>query len=88
MAVKAVASILKTSENEVEERTQAVISDNKEMEKEIQALNAEITKLKSADMFSNPIIVDGLELYIAKIEVQLLTHFVQWVMILKIKVIM
>ena len=68
MAVKAVASILKTSENEVEERTQAVISDNKEMEKEIQALNAEITKLKSADMFSNPIIVDGLELYIAKIE--------------------
>lgn len=68
MAVKAVASILKTSENEVEERTQAVISDNKEMEKEIQALNAEITKLKSADMFSKPILVDGLELYIAKIE--------------------
>ena len=68
MAVKAVASILKTSENEVEERTQAVISDNKEMEKEIQALNAEITKLKSADMFSKPIIIDGLELYIAKIE--------------------
>ena len=68
MAVKAVASILKTSENEVEERTQAVISDNKEMEKEIQALNAEITKLKSADMFSKPTLVDGLELYIAKIE--------------------
>ena len=68
MAVKTVASILKTSENEVVERTQAVISDNKEMEKEIQALNAEITKLKSADMFSKPILVDGLELYIAKIE--------------------
>ena len=68
MAVKTVASILKTSENEVVERTQAVISDNKEMEKEIQALNAEITKLKSADMFSKPTIVDGLELYIAKIE--------------------
>ena len=68
MAVKAVASILKTSENEVEERTQAVISDNKEMEKEIQALNAEITKLKSADMFSKPTLVDGLELYVAKIE--------------------
>ena len=68
MAVKTVASILKTSENEVEERTQAVISDNKEMEKEIQALNAEITKLKSADMFSKPTLVDGLELYIAKIE--------------------
>ena len=68
MAVKAVASILKTSENEVEERTQAVISDNKEMEKEIQALNAEITKLKSADMFSKPTLVDGLELYVAKID--------------------
>ena len=68
MAVKTVASILKTSENEVAERTQAVISDNKEMEKEIQALNAEITKLKSADMFSKPTLVDGLELYIAKIE--------------------
>ena len=68
MAVKTVASILKTSENEVVERTQAVISDNKEMEKEIQALNAEITKLKSADMFSKPSLVDGLELYIAKIE--------------------
>ena len=68
MAVKTVASILKTSENEVVERTQAVISDNKEMEKEIQALNAEITKLKCADMFSKPTLVDGLELYIAKIE--------------------
>lgn len=68
MAVKTVASILKTSENEVVERTQAVISDNKEMEKEIQALNAEITKLKSADMFSKPTFVDGLELYIAKID--------------------
>lgn len=68
MAVKTVASILKTSENEVVERTQAVISDNKEMEKEIQALNAEITKLKSADMFSKPTLVDGLELYIAKID--------------------
>lgn len=68
MAVKTVASILKTSENEVVERTQAVISGNKEMEKEIQALNAEITKLKSADMFSKPTLVDGLELYIAKIE--------------------
>ena len=68
MAVKTVASILKTSENEVVERTQAVISDNKEMGKEIQALNAEITKLKSADMFSKPTLVDGLELYIAKIE--------------------
>ena len=68
MAVKTVASILKTSENEVVERTQAVIRDNKEMEKEIQALNAEITKLKSADMFSKPTLVDGLELYIAKID--------------------
>lgn len=38
MAVKTVASILKTSENEVVERTQAVISDNKEMEKKFRLL--------------------------------------------------
>lgn len=66
MAVKTVASILKTSENEVVERTQAVISDNKEMEKEIQALNAEITKLKSADMFSKPTLVDELNFTLQK----------------------
>ena len=68
MAVKSVASILKTNENEVEQRAETVVNDNKEMEKMIQSLNAEITKLKSADMFSKPIDVDGLELYIAKIE--------------------
>ena len=68
MAVKSVASILKTNENELEQRAEAVINDNKEMEKMIQSLNAEITKLKSADMFSKPVDIDGLELYVAKIE--------------------
>ncbi len=68
MAVKSVASILKTNENEVEQRAEAVVNDNKEMEKVIHSLNAEITKLKSADMFSKPVDVDGLELYVAKIE--------------------
>ena len=66
--VKYVASTLKTAENEVESRVSTLVSENKELEKEIQKLNAEITKLKSADMFSKPIDVDGLELYVAKVE--------------------
>ncbi|MGN1329226.1 MAG: alanine--tRNA ligase [Eubacterium sp.] len=66
--VKFTASALKSAENEVEERVTAVIAENKEKDKEIQKLNAELTKLKSADMFSKPIDVDGLELYIAKVE--------------------
>ena len=66
--VKYIASTLKTAENEVESRVSTLVSENKELEKEIQKLNAEITKLKSADMFSKPIDVDGLELYVAKVE--------------------
>lgn len=66
--VKYVASTLKTAENEVESRVSTLVYENKELEKEIQKLNAEITKLKSADMFSKPIDVDGLELYVAKVE--------------------
>jgi alanyl-tRNA synthetase len=67
-AVKSVASVLKTSENEINDRVSALVSENKEKDKEIQKLNAQLTKLKSADMFSNAIDVDGLELYIAKVE--------------------
>ncbi|MGN1421527.1 MAG: alanine--tRNA ligase [Eubacterium sp.] len=66
--VKFTASALKSAENEVEDRVSAVIAENKEKDKEIQKLNAELTKLKSADMFSKPIDVDGLELYVAKVE--------------------
>ena len=66
--VKTVASILKTSDNEVEDRVNAIVAENKDKDKEIQKLNAEMTKLKSADMFSKPVDIDGLELYIAKVE--------------------
>ncbi|MDE6123707.1 MAG: alanine--tRNA ligase, partial [Eubacterium sp.] len=47
---------------------ESLVADNKAKEKEIQALNAEITKLKSADMFSKPVDVNGLEVYIAKLD--------------------
>ena len=66
--VKFTASVLKSAENEVEDRVSAVIAENKEKDKEIQKLNAELTKLKSADMFSKPVDIDGLELYVAKVE--------------------
>ncbi len=66
--VKLVSAALKTSDSEISDRVAAVISETKEKDKEIQRLNAELTKLKSADMFSKPIDIDGLELYTAKVE--------------------
>ena len=66
--VKAVASSLKTSENDVTCRVEALLGESKEKDKEIQNLNAELTKLKSADMFSKPLDIDGLEVYTAKLE--------------------
>jgi alanyl-tRNA synthetase len=66
--VKNIASNLKTSENDVENRVDAMINENKANEKKINALNAEIIRLKSADMFSNPEIVNELEVFTAKIE--------------------
>ncbi len=68
LLVKLAASSLKTSENEIGDRIAAVIGEAKEKDKEIQRLNAELTKLKSSDMFSKPVDVDGLELYVAKVE--------------------
>lgn len=66
--VKAVASSLKTSENDVTCRVEALLGESKEKDKEIQNLNAELTKLKSADMFSKPLDIDGLEVYTAKLD--------------------
>lgn len=66
--VKAVASALKTSENDVTCRVEALLGESKEKDKEIQNLNAELTKLKSADMFSKPLDIDGLEVYTAKLD--------------------
>lgn len=66
--VKAVAFSLKTSENDVTCRVEALLGESKEKDKEIQNLNAELTKLKSADMFSKPLDIDGLEVYTAKLD--------------------
>ena len=66
--VRFVASALKTGENEVDGRITSLIAENKEKDKEIQKLNAQLTKLKSADMFSKPVDIDGLELFTAKVE--------------------
>lgn len=66
--VKLVAAAFKTSDNEINERASAIITELKDKDKEIQKLNAELTKLKSADMFSKPVMIDGLELYTAKVE--------------------
>ncbi len=66
--VKLVAAAFKTSDNEINERASAIIIELKDKDKEIQKLNAELTKLKSADMFSKPVMIDGLELYTAKVD--------------------
>ena len=63
-----VASTLKTGVGEIDSRISALVNEVKEKDKEIQKLNAELTKLKSADVFSKPLDVEGLELYVAKIE--------------------
>ena len=67
-AVKTLAAAIKTGENDVVARVEALVDEAKEKDKEIQKLNAELTKLKSADMLSKPIDVDGLEVYVAKLE--------------------
>lgn len=67
-AVKLVASAFKTAEHEISEKASAMINELKNKDKEIQKLNAELTKLKSADMFSKPEVVDGLEVYVARVE--------------------
>lgn len=67
-SVKLAASALKTNESEVEARVSALVAEAKEKDKEIQRLNAEITKLKSADLLSKPILIDGLELYVARLD--------------------
>lgn len=66
--VKFASATFKSSDNEVKDRISALVAENKAKDKEIQNLNAEMTKLKSADMFSSAVDVDGLELYTAKVE--------------------
>lgn len=66
--IKLSASVLKTGINDVKEKIDSIVADNKTKDKEIQALNAELTKLKSADALSKPIDIDGLEVYIARLD--------------------
>ncbi len=63
-----VAAELKSTSEEIDSKVKSIIADNKAKDKEISSLNAQITKLKSADIFSKPVDVDGLEVYIAKLE--------------------
>lgn len=66
--VKFASETFKSADNEVKDRISAIVAENKAKDKEIQNLNAEMTKLKSADMFSSAVDVNGLELYTAKVE--------------------
>ncbi len=66
--VKFASATFKSADNEVKDRITAIVAENKAKDKEIQNLNAEMTKLKSADMFSSAVDVDSLELYTAKVE--------------------
>ena len=66
--LKTLAAHLKTSENDVENKVDALISENKSNEKEISKLNAQITKLKSADMFKNSVKIGSLEVFATKID--------------------
>lgn len=61
--VKFIASTLKTADSEVKDRVFSVVGELREKEVEIQRLNSELAKAKSADMFSSPVKIDGLELY-------------------------
>ena len=66
--IKLSAAALKTGISDVKEKIDSLVAENKAKDKEIQSLNAELTKLKSADMFSKPVEVDGLDVYIAKLD--------------------
>lgn len=66
--IKFSAAVLKTGVNDVKEKIDSIVADNKAKDKEIQALNAELTKLKSADALNNSVDVEGLEVFIAKLD--------------------
>lgn len=67
-ALKTISAVLKTGENEIEDRINSVVSDLHEKDKTIQKLNVEISKLKSADIFAKPVNSNGIELYVGRID--------------------
>lgn len=62
------AAALKTGVHEIKDKIDALVLDNKAKEREINALNAEITKLKSSDALSKAVDVEGLAVYIARLD--------------------
>ncbi len=66
--MKAIASALKANEGEAVDKVVSLMNDYKENAKKISALESEITKLKSADMFSAPVVIDGIEVFTAKLD--------------------
>lgn len=66
--IHTLAGKLKGAETEIETKVDALLAENKESAKKIAALEAEITKLKSADMFSAPTVIDGVEVFTAKLD--------------------
>ena len=66
--IKTLAFKLKGADNEIESKVDALLNDNKESAKKISTLEAQITKLKSADMFSKPEMVNSLEVFTARID--------------------
>lgn len=66
--VAGVSDALKTSENEVVSKAVSLVAENKAKDKQIASLEAEIAKLKSADLLSKPFDVNGLQVYVAKLD--------------------
>lgn len=66
--INGVSDALKTSENEVIAKAASLITENKAKDKQIANLEAEIAKLKSQEVLSKPIEIEGLEVYVAKID--------------------
>lgn len=66
--IAASAAALKTGVNDIEEKINSVVAENRAKDKEIQALNAELAKIKSADALSKPFDVSGLDVYAASLE--------------------
>ena len=66
--LKTITSAIKANENDVIDKVASLVNENKESQKKINNLEAEITKLKSAEMFSKPVVIDGIEVLTAKID--------------------
>lgn len=66
--IDGISSALKCSTADVEHRVNALLAQTKAQDKEIVNLNAEITKLKSADMFSKPEMVGTLEVFTVRVD--------------------